>query len=349
MAKKKRPAVDPALVQRAKATAYLQTSPEAQTLTQLLRGAASDYAGQVAVEKGAARGVVSSANAAIPKVKSYFNQADQTRQASQAYVDRRLSGLSPIADDIRAGSASEAAGFMRRLGETRATTLGEFQSRKVDAKAGAAFAVRAARDQFRSDSGKIKDQILNLKRRKGVITTVALNDALDAEAQAAQARRTENRLWAGTKETQRHNRATENQAAANAAAKEIAAKKKHREKVAAAQQAGITKYLGGPRAAETQSSRNFKGSLSDVRGLIGDADRNGLSDHQIRANLLDGKNPSGKKYSRDQINAAFDLARKGYLSRPNIVALRRRGVRIPRAWKPPKARRVGPPGIPHTI
>jgi hypothetical protein len=250
MAKKR---VDRALVQRAKATAFLQTDPEAQTLTQLLRGAASDYAGQVAVERGAARGVVNTIKAAVPKVTAYYNQADQTRAASQAYIDQRLAPLSHAADDIKAGSASEAAGFMRRLGETRAATLGEFQSRKVDAKAGAAFAVRSATDQYRVDSGKIRDQLTALQRRKGVITTVALNDAIKAEEQAAQARRTENRLVTGQKETARHNRATESQAAANSRQRKRAANKKAND---AARKLAI-EALGGalPKRAGTPSSR----------------------------------------------------------------------------------------------
>jgi hypothetical protein len=274
--------------------------------------------------------VIGSINHALPAVRHNYKLAAQTANTAQHVVDRKLAPLSSVADDFKASSIDEHAGFLRRLGETRASTLGEFQSRKVDAKAGAAFAVRAARDQFRGDKAKITDRLLEVKREQGAAFQTALSKAIDSEAQRALTRRGQDKTFAAsiasTRETARGHTLTHQDkvSAANAKANKDAAK------------LGASVLAGNKPTKESQSSHNYKGLISDVQGLIHAGRGSKVSDHQIRANLLDGKNPSGKKYSRDAINAAFDLAAFGYLSRPNIAALRRRGVRIPKAWLPPR-------------
>lgn len=53
-----------------------------------------------------------------------------------------------------------------------------------------------------------------------------------------------------------------------------------------------------------------------------------LSDHAIRQMLGTPNNPSGVEYSPDEVNAAFDIAVNGGLSKANIVALHNAGVKI---------------------
>jgi hypothetical protein len=185
--------VNPA-VKQAKAEAWLRTNPEASALTQLLHDARNNYKSSVSVETGAAKGVAAAANAAIPKVSSYYDAADQTRASAQSVVDQKLAPLSAVADDIRAASAREAGGAQRRLAETRASTLGEFQSRKVDAQAGAAFALQSARATRDSSVGKIQGQIQRVAKENGVATVTALASINKANAQAAADRRTQKRL-----------------------------------------------------------------------------------------------------------------------------------------------------------
>lgn len=180
------------LVAQAQATAFLKTNPEASSLIQLLKGAGSDYQNQVAVERGAARGVIGSIDRALPAVRHNYALAAQTANTAQQVVDRKLAPLSPVADDFRAASALEHAGFLRRIGETRASTLGELQSRKVDARAGQAFAVRTARDQFRADKQKIGDRLLEVKREQGAAFESALSRAIQQEADNALKKRGQN-------------------------------------------------------------------------------------------------------------------------------------------------------------
>jgi predicted outer membrane repeat protein len=90
---------------------------------------------------------------------------------------------------------------------------------------------------------------------------------------------------------------------------------------------------------ELQGSRNLKfkvdNAVSEIRTLSNTKKKNGgaLSSTEIRAILAEEKVP------RVVINAAYDLVVKGYLSRPNIAALKRAGVRIPKSWLSPKRKR----------
>jgi hypothetical protein len=104
---------------------------------------------------------------------------------------------------------------------------------------------------------------------------------------------------------------------------------------------GGTGGRGKVRGKELEGSKKLKfkvdNAVSEIRTLSGTKKKDGgkLSSTEIRAILAEDKVP------RVVINAAYDLVVKGYLSRPNIAALKRAGVRIPKSWL--RARRNRPP------
>jgi hypothetical protein len=53
-----------------------------------------------------------------------------------------------------------------------------------------------------------------------------------------------------------------------------------------------------------------------------------LTDHEIRHNLMVGSNPLKKSFSGDMINVAFDIARRGGLSSPNVKAAHRLKIHV---------------------
>jgi hypothetical protein len=85
--------------------------------------------------------------------------------------------------------------------------------------------------------------------------------------------------------------------------------------------------------AETQSSRDLKreinNTIGDYRAKRNTRDKKGRvwTLQRIHADMLKHGVP------RDVANAALDLVAYGRLSRPNIAALKRAGVRIPREWR----------------
>jgi hypothetical protein len=97
----------------------------------------------------------------------------------------------------------------------------------------------------------------------------------------------------------------------------------HADRVAARQAAANKKP---PKKPETQSSKNLKGEIDDARS-------------EIRRQRAAGKHgpditKSGRKNGVKPVvlNAARDLEYLGYISGPNLAALRRRGVKIPKNW-----------------
>jgi hypothetical protein len=121
----------------------------------------------------------------------------------------------------------------------------------------------------------------------------------------------------GLKETKRHHKAQEDQAAKNAADK--AAK----DAAAAAKKAADAKK---PKA-ETEASHKVKLQIDDARSQIRVLRAKGKTSVQI------SKNARQNGVEPVILNAARDLEYLGYVSRPNLAALKRAGVRVPKGWR----------------
>jgi CRISPR/Cas system CMR-associated protein Cmr5 small subunit len=95
---------------------------------------------------------------------------------------------------------------------------------------------------------------------------------------------------------------------------------------------------GKPKGAkETASSHSLKNKIDNAKSSIASYRAQGLTGPQITKRARKAGIPPVV------LNAARDLEYLGYLSGPNIAALRRAGVRIPREWlrKPKRSKSAG--------
>lgn len=316
---------------QAAAAAAVKYNPSQRVLLDALASARSEEGRAVRSAKGTSSALVAAIGRARKPLTSAYHDAAVTATAARGDLLGHLASLGPAADPFSAAVAREQAGTTSRAALERANALGELTLRGVQAREGRASSVQNAHRQYATDASAIYRQLVGNAQDRGSFTAQQIGEITAAQrsirAQNARARLTARTSVANSKRSARTARRGQNLT--------------HRDKVAArgaartkeAQKTALAVLKGAKPKAETRGSFNFKGYISDVQGLINDGRSHKVSDHQIRANLIDGKNPSGKKYSRDAVNAAFDLTTLGYLSRPNIVALHRRGVRIPKAWR----------------
>ena len=84
---------------------------------------------------------------------------------------------------------------------------------------------------------------------------------------------------------------------------------------------------GGAKPLTTLQNNAYWGKTSTVEQLIKDGQAKGLSEQQIRANLMDGQNPSKSKYDQVMIEAAYELLGYGSITQSTAANLHNYGVR----------------------
>lgn len=305
---------------RAQATAAseLQYLPQAQALSQLLRSTQQDYGSQVAQTKSYAASVRANALAQVNPLKSALEAISSQQRADQADAAGRLAAIGPGGAAYAGAAAREGQAANARLAGTETGAVTELNSRAADASSGAAYATQNLTSKYNEDRDKIMGQIAGLAQQKGLYTAKAYQDSLQSLRQQditlhGQSLSHKDRA-ASLAETRRSHDLTH-------ADRQAAANKKGKPKLTSTQQDKYRSYIG-------QVVSVIKSSPSK--------DDNGkpLNDHTIREHLMNGKNPLKKVVAKEDVNVAMDLARLGYLSTPNRVYLKRKGVRPSRNWIP---------------
>lgn len=331
------------LARRASLAAQLEYGPQVSALLTVMQQAADDYQGSVKASNTAATGVARSARRAIPTVRRVYGDAARRNVQQHSAVATALAGLGASADPYKASAATEEGAFLSRQADERARAVTELAARRTDARAGAAYEQRALRADLSATRNKIGTQLQQLTAEQGAATSKNLLDLLDAAANRHIDR-------ARLDETQRHNRATEQNAARNAARRNGGVRLLTPEQQNVAfdkleEARGWIRKLGRSNGTGRVRDMLRTGATLNVPMLDPAADQsNGpvyLTD--TRGNTRTQK-VTIPRYGKDLLNAAYDLEVLGYLSRPNVAALHARGLHIGRRYKVRQRGSNAPPG-----
>lgn len=290
------------LLEQALLETSLKLGPEANALRSLLTGLAGSYSRTRRVNASNAAGIREATRQATPEVGGAFAQALQSSQAQRAAL-----GVS--------GSEPQAAAYERRIMEQRANALSDLSDRGARAEEGRVFANQTARDEYLGDKAKIVGQLQELAGREGAEVTARYGQLREAQRGRAVTTRgqtlSSRDRQAGQGETARHNREME----------------------ANARQSAATRARGKPATPEQHSAAKdgIDGALTWIRRLS----QSKMTSPQIRDLLVGGgaiqvggQEVKVPKFSKDFVNAAYDIQVHGGLSPANVKALHRRRLSV---------------------
>lgn len=302
------------LRRRASLDARIQSRPEMGSLGRQLRDRKRQYGAEQRTNANTGRDLARYAEAQVPKIQGEYAQAGQRQQAAQGFANQVAPTAIGPASALQAAIIAESQRAGQNLAANEAAAVSGAHTDARRAKEGAAFATEAARGRYLDDADKIFELMREAIDQSTDIETKAFGDYLDAAID-------DQRADSSAAETRRHNLATEEDAGLN---REAQAKDKKKP----------TKGLGSLNGKEEQKvldDLNVDEAREWIRRMSSGAD-----DTQIRSTLTSGKKLSTgdtvPKFNKDAINIAFDLERNGYVSKPNINALHKRGVHVPPKW-----------------
>jgi hypothetical protein len=169
------------LVEQARAETQLRYGPEVRGLRALLAEARTDLKFNLRSERGAAAGIQAATRAALPDIRRIYETAGHSAQQADADVATAVAGLSPAADSARAVAATESGAAKTRLAEAMARTEADLGRRQIEAASGRAYGERAARQQYASQTGKLRGQQRDLEGEMGLFATTTYRDLSDAD------------------------------------------------------------------------------------------------------------------------------------------------------------------------
>lgn len=318
------------LADRAELAARLQYMPQQSALAALMQQAMGEFERGVAASRSAARGVARSARAAIrPSRQEFRAMQARVRERRQAAVEG-MQELGEVADPYRAAMLSEATLADQLARQQQRGTVNELRARAVQARQGAAHDVRALRAQLASDLGQLAQQSQLLSAQEGAAAASIFQDLLDARAERNIRRR---RLGLEQQRVDLRRQELERRAARDAA------RRRGRRLLTLGQANQQWDRLEEARGYVRALLRSGELGTGQIRDVL----RRGRDKRRVVERAEDGSErvreiPGIPRFPNDLINAAFDLEVLGYLSRPNIRALRKRGLTIGDRY--PTARRV---------
>jgi hypothetical protein len=315
--------------QRAQAEAALQYGPQEDNLALALQDARDTRDTTIRGARGTAAAQISAALHASPALRHAL--AGPTSHIDESYnttLAHDLAALPGNGGTTAGGAARDAAAAKGVLAEILGTGLAENIARARDAKAGRAFAVSNARNQFATARSRIRAQQGSLARQKGLYTTTQYDSLSDSAATRANAR-------ARTREQARHDRAQEGISQQNA-------------DTAAAKAKAKAEAKAHPKASGTavdKAQAAFNAALNDVNRIK--AARGAGSRPYAKQVLASGRpsqtlkngpdgqplpNPvtvPGVKQVKSQAiaAAAMDMAYRGFVSQNTIKMLAAIGIK----------------------
>lgn len=144
----------------------LRYQPQYDALAALLKQAVGDRDQGLRVQDTVRRGLVQSAQTAVP-------QASGALQSAIGTIDQALQGV-----PVQGLMASDIAATKSRLADQMARTGTELAARQNDAASGYAAGVRQVGEQYQSDKGKIADQLNSLAGQEGTFGASRLAELL---------------------------------------------------------------------------------------------------------------------------------------------------------------------------
>lgn len=291
---------------RAELAAALEYAPQMSALTMLLGEAKQSLDSGLAASRSAATGVARSAKRAIKPTRQAYKATRARADERQAAAVANIAQLGEAAAPFQASSQSESALAAQLAADAQRSTVGELRQRAVDARTGAAHDARALRGQYQSDVMGIARQMQALSGQQGAATARYFGDFLDDAADRRHDR-------AELRERRRHNLVSEGQRE-----RQIAGDGRGRRWLSQADQ---TRWFGELERARV-ALRSLTGPIE-----LEDGTTKTLGTGEIRDALV------SRGFHKDLVNSAFDLEKLGRLSRPNVQALHRMGLRIGRRYR----------------
>lgn len=252
-----------------------------------------------------------------------------------ASVDPSLAATSAQAQAARNQASSN---FQALLGTQGAAQRGYLQNRlaSVEPQKMAALSRESRRrSDLSSERGDYVSQYLADSRERerrygleqaafGLDQVKAAQDAAADRSTARQAARDYRLALRKQIETERHNLATER----NSSKKGGKGGKKPRKGVGSLTRGQENTIVSDVSRAQSwiKRLRNAGVPESEIRSILETGGKVGPKGQTVKVPAFD----------KDYVNAAYDLAVYGYLSRPNIRALHTRGLHIPPQWQKPK-------------
>lgn len=373
MAKKKTVKADPLLAQALAAT-DLKYLPETSALNALLQSAGNTYRDGSAQAQAASQSIIAASNKAAPGLADFLRRAG----VRQGETSARIGPMS-------GAQQSEAALAANHHGLDVESSAATLAAGKVRAAQAAGYQTQRLFKDYADQDRQIRQRGVDLQKEAGMYASAlyqgARSDAAAAaeKADAAARNRLQQRLVAGVDQYGRvlpgsakaasleQGQQRIDNAATAATARTDEANRKQAEKDKKAQAAAEAKKAAAA-AKNWLPPLKQKNYVADVNALAKEIRRvhNVPASEDIRS--TDGKtvlvkkgdpitstvlrglyattaNPLGKKFTQEQINAAFDIKVLGGLSSTNVKTLHSRGVKI-EGFFPTVAGGAKPPAAP---
>lgn len=327
-----------------RAESRLRYDPEAETVREAKRDVRAQTQGDIRAARSSARDIRRSARAARPQAAKSFSEA--LRRVTQGPTP----GVGAALGNLGAAAARDSEGARRRLAETQAGLETELTEREQDASAGAASASRAARENQRSEMGKLSTRLQSIARQRGLFAQQRSGELVDEERGRRVTRRGQNLTLKGKREStaaQNERDAANRKSRETIAAEKLKAAGKDKKKRPRATSDQIITAQSQLDIARRQAKR-LKGA-NRSRGETADLLIRG------RSNLKDENgevvpNTSVQSVKQMWASIALDLEYDGRVSQANRRRLRARGyrlgdfgIKVPNFHVNPGARRpVGP-------
>ena len=171
---------------QAELDALVRYGPELSGLLELQRQAQSNLKSGVQSARGNARGIIAAVDRARPEMAGVYDAAASTQAASSSVVTPDPAALA-AKDPMAMALAAEAGAAQSRIGESRASALGDLTQRRVSAREGQQFAVQNARSTFADEIGQILRRKQSLNAEVGAFTASTAGE-LRKQAQEQQLR-----------------------------------------------------------------------------------------------------------------------------------------------------------------
>jgi hypothetical protein len=320
------------------AESALRFQPQYDALAALLKQAVSDRDQGVRVQDTVRRGLVQSAQQAVP-------QASSSLQSALGTIDSALQGV-----PLQGLAGQDVAATKARLADQMARTATELAQRQNDAAAGYAGGVRQVGAQYETDKGKIADQLSSLAGQQGTFGASRLAELLGEDKKMRH-------------DTNQQTRQQDFTAEQNQASRDVTTRGQdlsHEDRVAAQRKAAADKKKG--QWATPQQQGAFEDAVSAAVAQAKKLQAAGRDRHETAGLLRDGRPgqqvvdptsgqsvnvPGVKSYGELVASVAADAVYDGHISGRNVERIHKRKFKVQPlgiSTKPPVA--VQKPAIP---
>lgn len=330
----KRGAALKAARRQARAEAAVKFNPQQRVLIDALGTARAEEQRAVHSAKGTASALSAAIRRARTPLRQGYDEAAHTASAARGDLLGHLAQIGAPAAPFAAAVAREQAGVTSRAAQERANALGELTLRGVQAQEGRASSIQNAHQQYATDAGGIYKQLIGISQDRGDFTAAQIADIRQAQRTVAAANHRANIQAQTTRRGQnlQHKDRVAAEAGRETRSKRAAAAKANKPRknkiTASASSHAVDQINVAVQAIRTYGPHNPSHTLRQWL-LTGQTlqDKNG---NKSKVPQIKG---AGGISAHDLVNAAYDIATFGSLSRPNRIALR--GVHVPAAWKRP--------------